>query len=69
MIWRASTDKFCDWFNKPWLNFVGRTMQQELGNGWAEGAHKEDFDRLLPGLHDLLRRPEKLQHDLPASPT
>ena len=47
MIWRSGTDKLCDWFNKPWLDFVGRSMDQELGNGWAEGVHKDDFERCL----------------------
>ena len=47
LIWRSGTDKLCDWFNKPWLDFVGRSMEQELGNGWAEGVHKDDFDRCL----------------------
>jgi PAS domain S-box-containing protein len=47
MIWRSGRDKLCDWFNKPWLDFVGRTMEQELGNGWTENVHVDDFDRCL----------------------
>lgn len=47
LIWTSGTDKLCNYFNQPWLNFTGRTMQQELGNGWAEGVHKDDFDQCL----------------------
>lgn len=47
LIWRSRLDKLCDYFNKTWLDFTGRTMEQEFGNGWTEGVHPDDFDFCL----------------------
>ncbi|MGF1584534.1 MAG: ATP-binding protein [Bacteroidales bacterium] len=47
LIWRSRLDKLCDYFNKTWLEFTGRTMEQEFGNGWTEGVHPDDFDFCL----------------------
>ena len=47
LIWISGDDKLCHWFNQGWLDFTGRSMEQERGNGWAEGVHPEDFDRCL----------------------
>jgi PAS domain S-box-containing protein len=45
MIWRAGADRL--WFNKHWLDFTGRTMEDERGFGWTAGVHPDDFDACI----------------------
>jgi two-component system, cell cycle sensor histidine kinase and response regulator CckA len=45
MIWVTGPDKLFNFVNKTWLDFTGRTMEQELGNGWAAGVHPDDRQR------------------------
>ncbi|CAJ1946320.1 unnamed protein product [Cylindrotheca closterium] len=47
LIWRSGLDKECDYFNKTWLEWTGKTMEQEYGNGWTKGVHKDEFDSCL----------------------
>jgi two-component system sensor kinase FixL len=47
MIWMTDTEKLCTYCNRGWLEFTGRTLEQEMGNGWTEGVHPDDFGHCL----------------------
>lgn len=47
LIWTSDVTGKCDYFNKPWLKFTGRKLEEELGDGWTEGVHPEDYERCV----------------------
>lgn len=66
LVWEAGSDRLHIYFNKTWLDFVGRGMAQEIGNGWTENVHPDDLDRYLKMYESSFgaHRPFELEHRL-----
>ena len=64
MIWISAQNSFYAYVNKTWLDFTGRTIEQELESGWLEGVHPDDrqdcLDAYLSAFHS--RRPFKFEY-------
>jgi PAS domain S-box-containing protein len=61
LLWMSGAGKVCTYFNRRWLEFTGRTIEAELGNGWAEGVHPDDMALCLATYKEAYDRRERFR--------
>jgi PAS domain S-box-containing protein len=61
MIWISGADQRCNYFNQQWLDFTGRSLEQELGDGWLEGVHVDDRADCLETFSSSFDRRERFE--------
>ena len=66
LIWASGEDKLCTYLNKAWLEFTGRSMEQDPGNGWSEAFHPDDVEKALQTYSNAFdaREPFLMQYRL-----
>ncbi|HUJ40194.1 MAG TPA: PAS domain-containing protein [Candidatus Acidoferrales bacterium] len=64
LIWMADDSGYLNYLNKGWLDFRGRTLDQELNLGWIEGLHPEDYQRCLDTFDQAFkaRKPYEMEY-------
>jgi PAS domain S-box-containing protein len=66
MVWMSGPDKLCTFFNQPWLDFTGQSLEHELGNGWFTGVYQDDLAQCLKTFVEAFdaRRPFVMDYRL-----
>lgn len=66
MLWMSGTDFLCTFFNQAWLEFTGRSLEEELGTGWAKSVHPEDLQQCMESYRQIFesRQPFKIAYRL-----
>ena len=68
MTWRANTTAECDYFNDRWLQFRGRRLEEEYGNRWTEGVHRDDLKHCLTTYLDAFEKREPFEMEFTSPP-
>jgi PAS domain S-box-containing protein len=61
LIWRTNPDGQYDYFNKTWLDFTGRGLANEVGNGWVGGIHPDDRLRRIRAFQEAFKAEKPFQ--------
>jgi two-component system, chemotaxis family, CheB/CheR fusion protein len=63
MIWMTDDQQRCNFVNKTWLEFTGKTVEQEIGMGWYESIHPDDKQIFLDIYNEAYRERKEFKAD------
>jgi diguanylate cyclase (GGDEF)-like protein/PAS domain S-box-containing protein len=63
LIWSAGGDGDCTFLNRTWLNFTGRSLAEELGDGWLNVIHPEDREQFINSYREAFKSRERFQQE------
>ncbi len=63
LVWRSGQDGRCEYVNRAWLQFTGRALEQELGEGWLVNVHPEDRGACRAAFHSAVHSHSAFQVD------
>lgn len=61
LIWRTPTSGLCDYHNQTWLDFTGRTFEEERGTGWCKGVHPDDLELCIERFERAFKAREPVE--------
>ena len=63
LIHTATPDGYLDYFNKPWLEYLGVTLDKVAGWNWTEFIHPEDLDGIVTEWRACLASGEIFEYE------
>jgi PAS domain S-box-containing protein len=65
-IWMTDRNRSLDFFNKGWLDFTGRSLEQERADGWLKSVHPDDLEHCQERVNSSVaaERPFELEYRL-----
>ena len=63
LIHTGMPDGYLDYFNKPWLEYLGATLEQVNGWNWTDFIHPEDVDGIVAKWRACLETGEIFEYE------
>jgi PAS domain S-box-containing protein len=66
LLWMSGVGAGRTFLNKAWLTFTGRTIEEQLGDGWMDGLHEEDRAASIDAYREAFatRQPFQIEYRL-----